>query len=168
MRFTSWFLVGASVKSTLHRYWPASAPPTSSMRSVAGKVSGRKWARAPTQWSKISNSIRKLLRKPQIFFAVYVVCKCQQYEQLISEKKLPFFLLKESLKIFWNSCISKWNFGFWITVPSHFSSDQMTDVDKASSMDVTSSSGPTSMLQKEDKRMIRYHVHSQGTTVLGI
>lgn len=79
VRFTSWFLVGASVKSTLHRYWPASAPPTSSMRSVAGKVSGRKWARAPTQWSKIRKYIRKLLGKMKIFFfAVYMVSKNPQ------------------------------------------------------------------------------------------
>ena len=70
------------MKSTLHLYCPASTPITSSILKVAGNVSGRKWARAP----------------------------------------------------------------------SHFSSDQMTDVDKASE-DVNTSSPPTSILQKKEKRI---------------
>ena len=82
VKLTKVFLVGASVKSTLHLYCPASTPITSSILKVAGNVSGRKWARAP----------------------------------------------------------------------SHFSSDQMTDVDKASE-DVNTSSPPTSILQKKEKRI---------------
>ena len=51
VKLTKVFLVGASVKSTLHLYCPASTPITSSILKVAGNVSGRKWARAPSHFS---------------------------------------------------------------------------------------------------------------------
>ena len=45
------FLVGASVKSTLHLYWPASVPLTLCTLKIAGKASGRNCARGPNHFS---------------------------------------------------------------------------------------------------------------------
>ena len=50
-RLTIVFLVGASVKSTLQRYWPASEPRTSCTRRIAGNVSGLNCARGPSHFS---------------------------------------------------------------------------------------------------------------------
>ena len=51
VKLTCSLRVGASVKSTLQRYWPASAPRTPSTLRVAGYVSGLKRARGPSHFS---------------------------------------------------------------------------------------------------------------------
>ena len=56
VRLTSVFLVGASLKSTRHLYWPASLPATSWTLRTAGKVSGRNWARDPSHFSSDQTS----------------------------------------------------------------------------------------------------------------
>ena len=50
-KFTIVFLVGASVKSTLHLYWPASDPLTLCTRRIAGNASGLNCARGPSHFS---------------------------------------------------------------------------------------------------------------------
>lgn len=56
VRFMRVFLVGASVKSTLHRYWPASDFMTSWTIKRAGKASGRNVARVPSHSSSDQTS----------------------------------------------------------------------------------------------------------------
>ena len=51
VKLTIVFLVGASVKSTRHRYWPESEPLTLLTRKIPGKLSGRNRARVPSHFS---------------------------------------------------------------------------------------------------------------------
>ena len=56
VKLTSVFRVGASVKSTLHLYWPASLPLTLCTRKMAGNASGLNWARDPSHFSSDQTS----------------------------------------------------------------------------------------------------------------